>query len=94
MNELYRQVLASLHLGWMQYDFMKNALLAILFVSPLFALLGTMVVSNRMAFFSDVLGHSALTGIALGVIFGITDPLWALIIFTVMLALAINYFFE
>ena len=92
MNELYRQVLASLHLGFLQYDFMKNALLAIIFVSPLFALMGTMVVSNRMAFFSDVLGHSALTGIALGVIFGIADPLWALIIFTVMLALAINYF--
>jgi len=45
-----------------------------------------------MAFFSDVLGHSALTGIALGVILGIADPLWALIIFTVMLALAVNYF--
>ena len=88
MNELYCQVL----FGWMQYDFMKNALLAILFVSPLFALLGTMVVNNRMAFFSDVLGHSALTGIALGVMLGIADPLWALIIFTVMLALAINYF--
>jgi len=92
MSELYRQVLASLHLGFLQYDFMKNALLAIIFVSPLFALLGTMVVSNRMAFFSDVLGHSALTGIALGVIFGIADPLRALVIFTVMLALAINYF--
>src|SRR5450830_1970674 len=84
--------MSELPFSWMQYDFMKNALLTILFVSPLYALLGTMVVSNRMAFFSDVLGHSALTGIALGVIFGIADPLWALIIFTVMLALAINYF--
>jgi len=76
----------------MQYDFMKNALLAVLFATPLFALLGTMVVSNRMAFFSDVLGHSALTGIALGVMLGVGDPFWALLIFTVILAVAVNYF--
>ena len=33
--------------------FMKNALLAILVISPLFGLLSTMVVEKRMAFFSD-----------------------------------------
>lgn len=32
------------------YSFMKNAFLAILLVTPLFGLLSTMVVSNRMAF--------------------------------------------
>ena len=46
--------------------FMKNALLAVLIISPLFGLLSTMVVENRMAFFSDALGHSAFTGIAIG----------------------------
>lgn len=30
--------------------FMKNALLAVLIISPLFGLLSTMVVENRMAF--------------------------------------------
>jgi len=39
-------------------------------ITPVFALLGTMVVSNRMAFFTDVLGHSALAGIAIGVVCG------------------------
>ena len=50
---------------WVQYDFMKNALLGVLLVTPMFGILGTMVVNNKMAFFSDALGHSALTGIAL-----------------------------
>ena len=47
-----------------QYEFMKNALIAILLITPLFGLLGTMIVNNKMAFFSDALGHSAITGIA------------------------------
>ena len=48
---------------WAHYTFMKNALLGVLLVTPMFGLLGTMVVNNKMAFFSDALGHSALTGI-------------------------------
>lgn len=50
---------------FMDYEFMKNALLAIILVTPIFAILGTMIVNNKMAFFSDALGHSALTGIAI-----------------------------
>lgn len=69
---------------WLSPHFMKNALLAILLVSPLFGMIGTMVVNNRMAFFSDALGHSALTGIAIGVVFGIGNPLWAMLAFSVL----------
>ena len=50
---------------FIDYEFMKNALIAILLISPIFAILGTMIVNNKMAFFSDALGHSALTGIAI-----------------------------
>ena len=50
---------------FINYEFMKNALLAIILISPIFAILGTMIVNNKMAFFSDALGHSALTGIAI-----------------------------
>ena len=64
-----------------QYEFMKNALIAILLITPLFGLLGTMIVNNKMAFFSDALGHSAITGIALGVILGMTDTTLSMIIF-------------
>ena len=43
----------------------------ILLITPLLGVLGTMAVNNKMAFFSDALGHSALTGVALGVLLGI-----------------------
>jgi zinc transport system permease protein len=69
---------------------MQNALLAVLLVTPLFGILGTMVVNNKMAFFSDALGHSALTGIAIGVILGMPDPLWAMLAFSILLALGIS----
>lgn len=74
---------------WAHYTFMKNALLGVLLVTPLFGLLGTMVVNNKMAFFSDALGHSALTGIALGIILGIGNPIWSMFIFSILLTLAI-----
>lgn len=73
------------------YDFIKLAFLAILIVSPLFAMLGSMVVQNRMAFFSDAMGHSALTGIAIGACLGLQDPLCAMILFALLLAGMIAY---
>lgn len=74
---------------WAQYDFMKNALLGILLVSPMFGILGTMVVNNKMAFFSDALGHSALTGIAIGVMFGVDNALISMLVFSLLLSVAI-----
>ena len=88
--EVWYRLLGILPFGWTHYVFMKNALLAVLLITPLFALLGTMVVSNRMAFFTDVLGHSALTGIALGVILGLHDPILPMVGLAVLLAIAIN----
>ncbi len=75
---------------WAQHMFMKNALMAVLLVGPMFAIIGTMIVNNKMAFFSDTIGHSALTGIAIGVILGLGDPLWIMVIFSVVLALIIT----
>ena len=74
-----------------QYEFMKNALIAILLITPLFGLLGTMIVNNKMAFFSDALGHSAIPGIALGVILGMTDTTLSMIIFGILFALLLNW---
>ena len=73
------------------WDFMKNALLAILLMAPLFGLLSTMVVTGRMSFFSDALGHSAFTGIAIGSIFGLASPTWAAVLFSVCFALLFSY---
>lgn len=75
---------------WASHGFMKNALLAVLLVGPMFAIMGTMVVNNKMAFFSDTIGHSSLTGIAIGVLLGFQDPLWIMIVFSVLLAVAIS----
>ncbi len=74
---------------WAKYDFMKNALLGILLVTPMFGILGTMVVNNKMSFFSDALGHSALTGIAIGVVLGINNPLISMIGFSIILSIII-----
>ena len=74
----------------LNYEFMKNALFAILIITPLFGLIGTMVVNNKMAFFSDALGHSAYTGIALGMLLGISNNIISMAIFAVLFALLLN----
>ncbi|MGE5544987.1 MAG: metal ABC transporter permease [Bacillota bacterium] len=92
MIEVWYTLVDSLFsFSWVEFDFMKNALLAVLLVSPIFGLLGTMVVNNNMAFFSDAIGHAALTGIAIGVLLGAGDPLWAMLIFAVILAIGITW---
>jgi zinc transport system permease protein len=68
---------------------MKNALLGVLLISPLFGMVGTMVVNNKMAFFSDALGHSALTGIALGILFGVENPMLTMLGFAILLSIGI-----
>ena len=73
-----------------QHDFMRTALLAILLIMPLFALLGTLVVNNGMAFFSDALGHSALTGVGIGVLLGMTQYNGVMVIFAILFALLMN----
>ena len=76
--------------SWMDYGFMKMALAAILIITPLFGLMGTMIVNKKMAYFSDALGHSALTGIAVGVVCGIPDTNISMVIFAVVFALLLN----
>ena len=83
-------ILNMLPFEFIKYDFMKNALLAVLFISPLFALLGTMAVNDKMAFFSDALGHSAFTGIAIGVMLGLKNPVISMLAFAIVLGLAIS----
>ncbi len=75
----------------LHWDFMKNALLALLLMAPLFGLLSTMIVTGRMSFFSDALGHSAFTGIAIGAICGISLPLAAAVLFSVAFALLFSF---
>ena len=91
--EIWYQLVSLLPFEWAEPDsmfFMKHALLAVLVISPLFGILSTMVVHSRMSFFSDALGHSAFTGMAIGAICGYQEPTWAAVIFAVIFALLFN----
>ena len=90
MEFIYKIFEILLPFDFITYDFMKNALLWTIIVSPLFAFLGTMAVNNKMAFFSDALGHSAFTGIALGVLLGLKNPLISMLVFGIFLSLIIT----
>ena len=91
MAVIYDILDVILPFSWLDYNFMKNAFLAVLLITPLFGILSTMVVSNRMAFFSDSLGHGAFTGLAIGSLVGIFSPLVSLVGFSILFALLITY---
>lgn len=55
-------------------DFLLYALLAGLALALVSGPLGSFVVWRRMAYFGDTLAHSALLGVALGVLFAIPGP--------------------
>ncbi len=88
--ELWYGFCDLLPLEFLRWDFMKNALLALVLLSPLFGLMSTMIVTGRMSFFSDALGHSAFTGIAIGSIAGIA-PTGVAILFAVVFALLFSF---
>lgn len=88
---LYYALCDILPIEMLHWDFMKNAFLAILLVTPLLGLTSTMVVTGRMSFFSDALGHSAFTGIAIGAMCGISSSTWAAVIFSVLFALLFSF---
>ena len=78
-------------LNMLQWEFMCNALLAILIMAPLFGVMSTMVVTGRMSFFSDALGHSAFTGIAIGCLCGMSMPIWAAVVFSLVFSLLFSF---
>ena len=86
---IWHHLLSRLPFEWAQFEFMRTALLAVFIVAPLFALMGTLVVHNRMSFFSEAIGHASLTGIGLGVLLGMADPLWTLLGFSLVLGIGI-----
>ena len=89
MEGIYQIMDTLLPFEAFQFTFMKNAFLAILLLTPLLGLLGSMAVNQQMAFFSDALGHSALTGIGLGIVLGMSSDLTAMLIFGVIWAILI-----
>ena len=90
MMQIWYDLWEVLPFGMLHWDFMKNALLALLLLAPLFGLLSTMIVTGRMSFFSDALGHSAFTGIAIGCICGLA-PTAVAVAFSVAFALLFSW---
>ncbi len=91
---IWYQLLSFLPFEWAQPGtmlFMKNALLGILVLCPLLGLLSCHVVTGKMSFFSDALGHSAFTGIAIGSLCGMAFPLGMAVALSVVFALLFTY---
>lgn len=91
MEAIYSVMEKLIGFDWVNYDFMKNALIAIIIISPLFGILGTMIVNNKLAFFSDALGHSVFTGMAIGIIIGVVQTDIVMALFGVVFAILLNY---
>ena len=76
---------------FLSMNFMRNALLAVIVMAPLFGLLSTIIVTGKMSFFSDALGHSGFTGIAIGVLCGAALPIWWAVGLAVAFALLFSF---
>ncbi|MEG0013928.1 MAG: metal ABC transporter permease [Cellulosilyticaceae bacterium] len=92
METIYRVIEILFPFSFLDMDFMKNAFIGIVIAAPILGLLSTMVVNQKMAFFSDAIGHSALTGIGVGVVLGVGNPTWSMVAFAILLGLIISYF--
>lgn len=88
---LWYNLLDALPFEMLHWQFMQNALLAVILMSPLLGLSSTMIVTGKMSFFSDALGHSAFTGIAIGAIFGFHNPTIVSVIFAIAFALLFSF---
>ena len=73
----------------LQFEFMRNALIAGILVSIICGVLGTLVVVNRIVFISGGIAHAAYGGIGLGLYFGISPYLGA-VFFSVVVSIVMG----
>lgn len=74
----------------LSYDFMQRAFIAGLFIATLASISGTFVVLRRYSLMSETLAHSALVGVAVGLVAGY-NPLWIAVAFSILSAWLIEY---
>lgn len=97
MTSIYEWCSAWVEQGWLPemfaYEFLVNALFASLMIGPLLGLLGTLVVVKRLAFLSEAVGHSVLTGVSIGILLGepVDAPLISLFSFSILFALLLQW---
>ncbi|MEA2099561.1 MAG: metal ABC transporter permease [Campylobacterota bacterium] len=73
-----------------EYDFMQRAFLAGVIIAILASVSGTFVVLKRYSMISETLAHSALVGVAVGLVAGY-NPLWVAVMVAVFSAWLIEY---
>lgn len=74
----------------LEYDFMQRAFIAGLFIATLASISGTFIVLKRYSLMSETLAHSALVGVAVGLVAGY-NPLWIAVSVAVLSAWLIEY---
>ena len=73
----------------LQYEFMRNALIAAVLVSIACGIVGTYVVIKKIVFISGGISHAAFGGIGLGYLLGI-NPILVAIPFSILSAISIG----
>ncbi|MEK6658261.1 MAG: metal ABC transporter permease [Campylobacterota bacterium] len=73
-----------------EYDFMQRAFIAGIIIAVLASVSGTFVVLKRYSMISETLAHSALVGVAVGLVGGF-NPLWMAVLFAIISAWLIEY---
>lgn len=73
----------------LSYDFMQRALLVGLMLSIIIPMIGIVMINRKTSMIGDALSHSSLSGIAIGLIFGI-NPLWTSLIICIIASFAIE----
>ncbi len=75
------------------YPFMQRALLGGILTGLTGGILGSFTVVRQLSFFSDALGHSALLGISIGVVCGLS-PSIVVLPFALLFAIGVTYLIE
>ena len=73
-----------------EYDFMQRAFLAGILIATLASISGTFIVLKRYSMMSETLAHSALVGVAVGLVAGY-NPLWMAVVVAILSAWIIEY---
>jgi len=73
-----------------EYEFMQRAFLAGIMIAILASISGTFVVLKRYSMISETLAHSALVGVAVGLVAGF-NPLWMAVVIAILSAWLIEY---
>jgi zinc transport system permease protein len=73
-----------------EYDFMQRAFIAGIIIAVLASISGTFVVLRRYSLIGETLSHSALLGVAVGLVAEF-NPLWSAVLFALFAAWLIEY---